>query len=213
MTTPLSVYLDNNVWDFLYDHRIDLADALPRDRFRLAITREAEFEIPLIPASKAGLKNFIADTIARCTIRTDSLFGFYDETLPDNEQRYGGFDFGRWASQEELDLLAQQRLPLNPIKRKTGLYKDEADRALALRAIHSVVLSLDEKRDRSTPPTSTTGRSCSCPDSTPAGCPWNIISSSRPLARTEHRLHPNRWIRSPVHPAPPLDGTSNTLSV
>lgn len=146
MTTPLSVYLDNNVWDFLFDRRIDLADALPRDRFCLAITREAEFEIPLIPASKSDLKSFIADTIARCTIRTDSLFGFYDETLPEDEQRYGGFDAGRWASQEELDFLAQQRTPLNPIKRKTGLQKDEADRALALRAIHSVVLSLDKKR-------------------------------------------------------------------
>lgn len=53
---------------------------------------------------------------------------------------------GDGPARKKLDLLAQQRLPLNPIKRKTGLYKDEADRALALRAIHSVVLSLDEKK-------------------------------------------------------------------
>jgi len=140
---PLSVYIDNNVWDFLFDRRIDLATALPRDRFCLAITREAEFEIPLIPDDKADLKDFIADSIARCTIRTDSLFGFYDETIPEDEQRYGGFDVGRWASQEEWDFLARKRTPLNQVRRKTGLYKDEADRALALRAIHSVVLSLD----------------------------------------------------------------------
>ncbi|MCU6501827.1 hypothetical protein LPN04_28960 [Rugamonas sp. A1-17] len=146
MIPPLSVYIAPNVWDFLYDRRINLATALPSDRFCLAITREAKFEIPLIPDDKADLKDFITVTIARCTIRADSLFGFYDGAFTADEQRFGGLDEGRWASKKELDQLAQQRTPLSQVKRKTGLYKNEADRALALRAIHSLVLSLDEKK-------------------------------------------------------------------
>jgi hypothetical protein len=87
---PLSVYIDNNVWDFLYDRRIDLATTLSRDRFCLAITREAELEIPVIPDDEADLKDFITHTIAPCTILTDTLFGFFDEAFPEEQQRYGG---------------------------------------------------------------------------------------------------------------------------
>lgn len=143
----ISVYLDNNVWDFLFARKIDLAEALPRHRFCLAITREAEFEIPAIPDHKAEMKAFIADAIKRCSVQTDYIFGFYDDSLPADQQRFGGFDVGRWATEDELDYLRQQRTPLkNRATRKTGLYKDEADAALALRAIHSVVLSLDVKK-------------------------------------------------------------------
>jgi hypothetical protein len=42
--------------------------------------------------------------------------------------------------------MAQQRTQLSQATRKTGLYKDEADRALATRSVHSVVLSLDAKK-------------------------------------------------------------------
>ena len=31
----IAVYIDHNVWDCLFEHRIDLADALPKDEFRL----------------------------------------------------------------------------------------------------------------------------------------------------------------------------------
>jgi hypothetical protein len=142
---PLSVYLDNNVWDFLFERRLDLAVELPRSRFCLAITREAEFEIPAIPDHKADLKAFIANAIAQCGVRTDSLFGFYDDSLPHDQQRFGGFDVGRWASEDELSYLTQQRKPLGRAIRPTGLYQDEADFALAVRSVHSVVLTLDAK--------------------------------------------------------------------
>ena len=143
---PISVYIDNNVWDFLFDRRIDLAAELPRDEFCIAITREAEFEIPLIPPEKAELKAFIEASIERCGIRTDKLFGFYDERFPPDEQRVGGFDEGRWASQEEVAFMDQQRTPLPRPKRKTGLYAGEADTSLAARSFQAVVLSLDAKK-------------------------------------------------------------------
>lgn len=61
-----------------------------------------------------------------------------------------GFDFGRFASDEELKFIRSQRalqkpsyLKMNP---KTELYKQEADIALAARSFHSAVLTLDAKK-------------------------------------------------------------------
>jgi len=144
--SPISVYIDNNVWDFLFARRIDLATALPRDEFCVCITREAEFEIPPIPASKADLKAFIEATIRDCTISTDSFFGFHDPSLPDDEQRVGGFDVGRWVQPGEAAFLAQQKTPLRAKNPKTRLFKNEADISIAARAFTGVVLSLDAKK-------------------------------------------------------------------
>jgi hypothetical protein len=43
---PTSIYIDNNVWDFLFERGIDLSVELPRNGYCLFLTREAEFEIP-----------------------------------------------------------------------------------------------------------------------------------------------------------------------
>jgi hypothetical protein len=82
----INVYIDNNIWDFLFERRIDLCVELSGDEFCLLLTHEAEFEFPLIPKKKA----FIESTIARCGIRTDRYFGFHDDSLPLSEQRIGG---------------------------------------------------------------------------------------------------------------------------
>lgn len=143
----IPIYVDNNVWDFLFARQIDLAVELPRDEFCVCLTREAEFEIPPIPPEKADLKTFIETTIERCGIQTDIFFGFYDETLPVHEQRVGGLDEGRFASAEEIAFLARQRTPLKArkINSKTRLYKNEADISLAARAFNAIILSLDAK--------------------------------------------------------------------
>ena len=146
---PIGVYIDNNIWDFLFARKIDLAVALPREEFCICLTREAEFEIPPIQNRKPELKAFIEMTIARCNIPTDSFFGFNDTSLPQSEQRVGGLDVGRFASPEEIAFMVQQRTPLKPKRQiknpKTKLYKDEADISLAARSFHSIVLSLDAK--------------------------------------------------------------------
>jgi hypothetical protein len=55
----IDVHLDSNVWNFLFDRRIDLSDELPAPEFRLLIPREIELEIQPIPAAKADLRAFI----------------------------------------------------------------------------------------------------------------------------------------------------------
>jgi hypothetical protein len=146
---PISVYIDNNVWDFLFKSKIDLSVALPSEEFCICITREAEFEIPPIQNTKPELKEFIETTIKKCNILTDSFFGFYEETFSQSEQRVGGLDIGRFASREEIVFMDQQRTPLKlrhqKKNSKTKLYKDEADISLAARSFHSVVLSFDDK--------------------------------------------------------------------
>lgn len=140
----ISVYIDNNVWDFLFERELCLSQELPRDEFCLCLTREAEFEIPAIPPEKAPLKRFIEESIESAVVRTDSFFGFYDDAHPPEEQRVEGFDVGRWATPEELVFFKHQQTRLGN-RRPTKLFKNEADISLAARAIHSVVITLDRK--------------------------------------------------------------------
>jgi hypothetical protein len=142
----IDVYLDHNVWHFLFERRLDLEVELPREEFCIYLTREAEFEIRSVPEEEVLLKAFIYDTIAKCRIRTDLLFGFADESLPLDEQRVGGFDQGRWVRPKEADfILDQRRIRLKGAKRPTKLKKNEADISVAARSFYSIVLSLDGK--------------------------------------------------------------------
>lgn len=143
----INVFIDSNVWNFLFDQQIDLAVALPSNKFRLYIPREVELEVgAIVRPEKAELKAFIEATIAKCSIQTDRLFGFYNDSLAPGEQRVGGFDEGRWASPEELAFIARYTAALKTKKRPTTpLYPKEADILLAARASHSVVLSFDDK--------------------------------------------------------------------
>jgi hypothetical protein len=140
----IAVFIDNSVWNFLFERQFDLAVELPREHFSIGITREAEFEIP--PIRSPELRAFIDSTIQRCSVQTDSLFGFYNESLLQDEQRMGGFNVGRFASEQEIAFISKQRSSTSVgRKRPTKLYKNEADISLAARSFHSIVLTLDAK--------------------------------------------------------------------
>jgi hypothetical protein len=142
-----SVYIDNNVWDFLFIRKIDLSVELPSSEFCLCMTREAEFEIPPIPKEKAELKKFIDETIKKCVIEPHRYFAFFNPSHSEEEQRVGGFNVGRWASSKEIAFMEQQKTKLGAIKKSsTKLYKNEADIAIAARSTHSVVITLDKKK-------------------------------------------------------------------
>ena len=49
-------FLDGNVWDLLFERSLDLSIELPRDKFRISITREAEFEIDALDTRRPELK-------------------------------------------------------------------------------------------------------------------------------------------------------------
>ena len=134
------LFIDGNVWNFLFERKLDLAVELPSDEWGIMHTREAEFEIPV---GKPELDAFIKETMTRCNVRTDSFFGFADNTKPLAEQRFGGFGIGRWAHPDEIAFLAGQRA--SQVERPTKLQKHEADISLAARSFHSIVLTLDRR--------------------------------------------------------------------
>lgn len=136
------VFIDHNVWDPVFLRGVNLRLEFPFERFGLAITREAQFEIPRTPDP---LKTFIEQSLKDWQIRVDAKFGFWDDRHSAEDQRVGGFGFGVWATNEVAGFYATQRGRLHDPKRKTGLYKNEADVALGARSFEGIVLTLDSK--------------------------------------------------------------------
>jgi hypothetical protein len=92
------VTLDNNVWNFLFDRRMERSVELPTSEFFISITREVEIEGMAIPDN--AVKD-IKRTIESCDIKTTSVFGF---TVPGLvHQRVGGWGSGTWQSQTERE--------------------------------------------------------------------------------------------------------------
>lgn len=138
----ISIFVDNNAWDILFKRHVDLSEALPKSEYRLAITREAEFEINMLPEEKLA---YVLDNIATGEVRTDIYFGFHDGSPPGSPQRVGGFGQGRFISSAESAVLAAESGRVGPAQRPTGLYKNEADVSLAARSVHSILLTCDKK--------------------------------------------------------------------
>jgi hypothetical protein len=143
----IDLYIDNNVWDLLFDLRLDLCAELPGGEFRILITREGEMEMTAIPEHRAALPEFIEATIARCGVEVDGHFGFRDGSLPPEEQRTSGFGLGRFITEEEaaLERATPRRRTGAQRKPSVKLRKNEADIALAARSFLGVVLTLDRK--------------------------------------------------------------------
>ncbi|QEE46132.1 hypothetical protein FVA81_16620 [Rhizobium sp. WL3] len=140
----IKVYLDNNCWDFLFFHQLDLAVELPADQFEVWLARESEMEIPPLEAKNPELHLFIQLTRKKCNVRTERILGFDEPGLPESERRFGGFENDvRWAAQDEHEYWKTVPIKTSSKRPKTKLYKDEADRALAARSIESVVVTSD----------------------------------------------------------------------
>lgn len=78
MTTRMAVYIDACAWDALYNAGIDLATALPHDRYRLCITREVEIELLRLreKGRKPALAGYIDNAMGANTVETTHAFGF-----------------------------------------------------------------------------------------------------------------------------------------
>lgn len=147
----IKLFIDNNVWDIFFDNKTDINGELS-DVFDLAITREAELEIESMPDE---LKSYVTKMCPQLNVKTDLIFGFHDRNKPKDKQTVGGFSSkfhksrvgGRFARIEELESVKNEKHLINCNKlKKTGLYPNEADIALVLRASHSVILTCDSKK-------------------------------------------------------------------
>jgi hypothetical protein len=148
----IPVYLDSNVWNLFFAMQLDLEKELPSSEFALAVVRQVEIEARAI--SNIPLRSYIEQTMEQRDVLVDAHFGFYDELHSADMQRVVGFGGGTWASEEELNVYRAEALrdaavarddqPRQGIK-KSGLFKHEADVALAARSFHSIVLTLDAK--------------------------------------------------------------------
>ena len=141
----IAITLDNNVWDFLFQRRLDLAFELPLNEFAVFITREVEIEGLAIPAnaSKAALKEYIAWTIVSSAVRTMSVCGFASDGS--GPQRVGGFGHGTWQSQTEREFYAAIRGQFLQGKSETNsqLTRNEWDAAVAAQSFFSIALTCE----------------------------------------------------------------------
>ena len=139
----VTIYIDHNVWDYLFEKDVDLLSELPATKYVLAITREAEFEIPPTPDAK---RQYITKALEACSVEARPYFGFFEDDHPANEQRVAGLDEGYFASAREVEFIESQRSRLSSEKKsKTRLFKNEADISLAARSFDSIVLTFDKK--------------------------------------------------------------------
>lgn len=140
------LYVDSNVFNFLFDKGINLREEFPADLYELRIIGEQDLENRAIPEGKEELRKFIYQAIESYPIKVDRLFGFYDERHDAFDQRVGGYGVGRYASLEEIEFIRVERKDHGE-KKRSGLYKDEADISLGARALGGgIVLSNDSKK-------------------------------------------------------------------
>ncbi|OOE33495.1 hypothetical protein BZG04_01360 [Salinivibrio kushneri] len=143
----MKVFIDHNVWDELANRQLDLSVCFPENEFTLYITKHGKFEVQQTPDSCIRLKSYIKNYLGS-VVHVDALFGFKDSSLPDNEQRTGGFGLGRFSCVKDEDFrkeLIQRYGSKEKRKESQILYKQEADIELGVRALKFPVLTLDIK--------------------------------------------------------------------
>ena len=147
----IRVYIDHNIWDFLYDHNIKIADYFPETEFTLAIAKHGRFELDQMPddGERALKKAFIFDSLISA-VQEVHTFGFHDPRHSPEHQRSSGFGLGEFS----CVTINQERRRLNAIyggkgRRKPSmiLERQEADIELGALSMEHYVLTLDKKRD------------------------------------------------------------------
>ena len=136
----------------MHSFHISLSNELPRDEFDIFMTKEvASFELPCIPEEKRDLKEYIRQQIEESRISIDSFFGFcsYNDP-PGYKPRTSGFNEGRWVTSATGVFIKRFKVP-SWREKKTGLYTNEADASLAVRACTGGVVLTAENRNKGGP--------------------------------------------------------------
>ncbi|MFZ6722897.1 hypothetical protein [Undibacterium sp. Ji49W] len=150
----ISVTLDANVWNYLFNSKICLVDELPPEFFSLYQTREVEIEIEEIPnfgkdsSDKQALKEYIGRSIQASNVITSAIFGFAEASATGGPVIYAGFGQGTFESEQERAWREREetkRFMNAKSRRPTGLAKNEADVSVAVASLSSVVITADKK--------------------------------------------------------------------
>ena len=144
----MNVYIDNNVWNYFFDNKIQIDSYFSQDEFKLLITLHGEYEIEQMPDSCSNLKQYIKGSL-NTYVSVDSIFGFHNPDLPDDQQRVVGFDQGRFTSVSESIIKSGLYLKYGSKKKRKEtqiLFEQEADIELASRAMKNVVITFDSKK-------------------------------------------------------------------
>ncbi|WP_242141024.1 hypothetical protein [Sphingomonas sp. TREG-RG-20F-R18-01] len=143
----IAVTIDGNVWNLLQCLDLHLATELPATKFALFIPREVQIELGAIAdtSEKASLNAYIERQMSESAIDVTAVFGFARQDA--GLERHGGFGFGTFQSEDAIALYAALHGPylLNRSAKGSGLTGNEADAALAVSSLSSVVLTLDVK--------------------------------------------------------------------
>ncbi len=150
----ISVVIDSNAWNFLFDRNINLYRELPPEEFACFVPREVEIEIEAIPdvgkdgSDKGPLKRYIRESIARNQVETTAVFGFAEANPAAGPATYAGFGEGTFQSDNERDWYASPKIRsylLGKPKKGSGLSANEADTAVSAASFISIVLTCDRK--------------------------------------------------------------------
>lgn len=131
------IFLDNNIFDLLYDKNINLLSELSPIEYSFHIIKEINYEIEPIPHKE---KKLFIQNLVNNHISIESYFGFYNNDHPSNMQRCGGFNEGKFFSlsrnKKELDFLNKHKSYISQTLKNSGLYHNETDLALAAKSFN-----------------------------------------------------------------------------
>lgn len=149
----ISILIDSNAWNFLFEREIDINCELPPDEFAIFITREVEVELNAIPDigkdghEKRLLKEYIRGSIAQNSVRTTATFGFAEANPTDGPATYAGFQ-GTFQSDSERAWYGRekiQKLIRGKSKKGSGLSGNQADASVAASSFQCLVLTCDKR--------------------------------------------------------------------
>lgn len=145
----INIIVDSNAWNFLHVSGISLSNELLSD-YKFQITLEVSRELQELEG-KEGKEALYEFFVSETQSLEEPLcyFGFYDESVPADEQRFGGFGVGGFASVHQDDYFQKTVRQIKSSKR--GIYYgNEADMLIGSRGFGNTFI-LTEDNNKSGP--------------------------------------------------------------
>lgn len=145
----INIIVDSNAWNFLHVSGISLSNELLSD-YKFQITLEVSRELQELDG-KEGKEALYEFFVSETQSLEEPLcyFGFYDESVPADEQRFGGFGVGGFASVHQDDYFQKTVRQIKSSKR--GIYYgNEADMLIGSRGFGNTFI-LTEDNNKSGP--------------------------------------------------------------